>query len=386
MAAPASPMIVLAYDGTGDFGPETPGTTTAGWQEAVNACVERKRDLYVKGGWGGETAIYHVADTIRIPATQDFRIEGGVYVVNWVGPEDKDLLVVDSGMDCHFTFGILVYGGMGAALRVRPEQPVPIDKFAVFVDSEIRASSIADPRPFERGERKGGAGVAFDTSKAAIVHNEFVFTAVLNFATCIEMPDSGRDFAYNRVQCLHLHTNADNSVLLNLGERSRQNSVRLGIGVDQGATGVRGVAIAGANNVLDVTTRGGFPEHNSLVFEEPAAGNQVNVVLPMGVANPLPLLMDKAATPTNQITWTGGPAPICRVEAAAGAFTYTQRLWPAAVRVMGGEVSSLALVRGADRVDYGPSGAREILMSVGDRLEIESKAAPSLEIVPLKVR
>jgi len=383
---PSLPMVVLAHDGTGDFGPETANTRTAGWQEAINSCVERKRDLYVKGGWGGETAIYNVSDTIHIPATQDFRIDGGAYVVNWTGPQDRDLLVVDSGMDCHFTLGILVYGGLGAALRIRPANPVPIDKFAVFTDSEIRTSSIADPRPFQRGERKGGAGVIFDTSRAPIVHADFYFTAVLNFATCIEASATGSAFAFNRIECVHLHTNADNSTLLKLGNQGKQDTFRIGIGVDQGATGVKGVDLFGSDNTLEITTRGGFPKSSEIIFEGPARGNQVNIIHGRDPFDPFDILTDRAGTPTNQITWTGAPARIRTVKADAGEYLYTQRLYPATVRISGGTVSGITLVRGTDSVDYGPAKTREILMSVGDQLKVRSKVPPTLEIVPLKVR
>jgi hypothetical protein len=381
-----SPQVILAYDNTGDFGPQMPGTKTAGWQEAINYCVEHARDLYVKGGWGGRTAIYHVADTIRIPATQDFRIDGGVYVVNWIGPAEKDLLVVDSGMDCHYTFGILVYGGLGAALRIKPENPVPIDKFAVFVDSEIRASSIADPHPFQRGERKGGAGVVFDTTKAQIAHCDFYLTAVLNFATCIETPGAGGDFAHNRITCMHLHTNADKSTLLRLGAKSVQNTIKLGIGVDQGATEVKGVDVFGANNALELTTRGGFPRGNDLIFEQPAAGNQVNLIRGRKPSDPADLVTDRAAVATNQMTWTGAPAPIRTIEVSAGTFVYTQRLYPAVVSVIGGEATALSLVRGDATVEYPPSEPHEITMSVGDQLHIASRRPARLRVIPLKVR
>ncbi|UCH33970.1 MAG: hypothetical protein JSV65_15630 [Armatimonadota bacterium] len=381
-----SPMVVVAHDGTGDFGPDTPGTKTAGWQEAIDYCVEHARDLYVKGGWGGRTAIYHIADTIRLPATQDFRIDGGVYVLNWVGPADKDLLVVDSGMDCHFTFGILVYGGMGAALRVKPEHPVPIDQFAVFTDSEIRASSIADPRPFERGERKGGAGVVFDTSKAPIVHADFYFTAVLNFATCVEMPDADGAFAYNRVTCMHLHTNADRSTLLKLGSKSKQNTLTLTVGVDQGAAEVRGVDIFGVNNAIELKTRGGFPEGNDLIFEEAAEGNQVNIIHGRDRFIPEDFITDKAETPTNQVTWTGAPPPVRIIEAGAGTFEYTQRLYPATVRLTGGKVTNVRLVRGETGVDYEASAPEAIVLSVGDKLIAESNEPSKLEVIPLKAK
>jgi len=386
MSAPSFPTIVLAYDGSGDFGPQTPGTKTAGWQEAINYCVEHARDLYVKGGWGGRGAIYHVSDTIHIPATQDFRIDGGVYVVNWTGAGEKDLLVVDSGMDCHYTFGILVYGGLGAALRIKPQNPVPIDRFTVFVDSEIKVSSIADPHPFQRGERKGGAGVIFDTTHGPIVHSAFEFTAVLNFATCIEAPGSGSTFAFNRLNCMHLHTNADKSTLLRLGGNSSQNALRLGVGVDQGATEVKGAELFGANNALELITRGGFPPGNDLIFEESAEGNQVNIIHSQNPFDAASFVTDKAARPTNQITWTGAPAPMRKIEAAAGTFTYTQRLYPAVVRIVGGRVSNVSLTRGADAIDYGASEEYEITMSVADQIKIVSADPPTLQITPLKVR
>lgn len=383
---PCLPYVLLAWDNAGDFGPATPGTRTAGWQEALDSCVTAKRDLYVKGGWGGRDAIYHVSETIRIPATQDFRIDGGVYVVNWTGPPEKDLLVVDSGMDCHFTFGILVYGGHSAALRVRPEHPVPIDNFAVFVDSEIRASSVADPHPFERGAREGGAGVVFDTEKAAIVHADFQFTAVLNFATCIVTPDSGASFAQNTVACGHLHTNADSSTLLSVGRRTAQNAFDLRIGVDQGATGVAGVRVSGRNNTFELNTRGGFPVGNHLIFEEPAAGNQVNIVHPDAVFDPARFITDRAETPTNQIAWTGGPPPIRAVEATAGEFVYTQRLYPAVLRIVGGNVSMVELLRGGERIEYGPAAERELYLSVGDQVRIVSTEAPKVTVIPMNAR
>ena len=289
-------------------------------------------------------------------------------------------------MDCHFTFGILVYGGLGAALRIKPENPVPIDKFAVFTDSEIRTSSIADPHPFQRGERKGGVGVLFDTSKAPIVHADFYFTAVLNFATCMETPGSGAAFAYNRIECMHLHTNADNSTLLMLGKNSNQNTIRLGIGVDQGATEVKGVDILGSRNSIEVNTRGGFPRGNEAIFEEPAEGNQVNILHGRKSFDPGDIITDNAAAPTNQVTWTGGPAPVRTVNADSGTYRYTQRLYPATVRIIGGQVTEITVRRGADSVSYEPGKTSEILLSVGDELKIVSKAAPTLQIIPLKVK
>jgi hypothetical protein len=145
------------------------------------------------------------------------------------------------------------------------------------------------------------------------------------------------------------------------------------------------VAVSGANNTLDITTRGGFPRANDIIFEEPAAGNQVNLIQGKSIFDPQDFITDRALTPTNQVTATGAPPPIRTVEATKGVFAYTQRLYPAVIQIMGGEVSKIALVRGPDAADYGPS-SREIVMSVGDQLRIESTGAPTLQVIPLKVR
>lgn len=143
--------MLLAWDGTGDFGPETPGTRTSGWQEALDFCAAQARDLYVKGGYGGRRAIYHIETTVRVPPAQDFRFDGGVYVVNFRGPDPTEAaFVIDSAMNCEYHLGIIVYGGMGAGLRVRPERPVPIDGFAVVVETRLQSQGIADPHPFAR--------------------------------------------------------------------------------------------------------------------------------------------------------------------------------------------------------------------------------------------
>ncbi len=379
------PQVVLAYDNTGDFGPQTPGTKTAGWQEALNACVKHGHDLYVKGGFGGQKAVYHISDTIRIPAAQDFRIDGGIYVLNWTGPGDKDMLVVDSSMNCEYHFGILVYGGTAAGMRIKPENPVPIDNFPICIESIIQCQGVADPHPFQPGERQGGTGLIFDGSKAAIVHNEFWFASVLNFRTCIATESA---FSYNRLECPHLHTNSDKGTLCTLSEGSFGNTIRFAIGVDQGAKDVTGVALAGRRNDLSLARRASnapFPRGRSLIFEPTSEGNQVNWI-DHELVDLTESITDRATNPTNQVTWAGPPLPIKKVEATSGNFTYTQRLYPATVRILGGKVTNIAMVRGGTRLDYGKTAEQEILLSVGDELRIESEAAPVLIVKPLKVR
>lgn len=304
---PRSACVLLAWDDTGDFGPQTPGTRTAGWQEALDHCVANAQDLYVKGGWGGRKAIYNISETIHIPATQDFRIDGGVYVLNWTGvPDDpeKDLLVIDSTMNGEYHFGILVYGGAGAAMRIRPEHPVPIDGFSVVIETLIVSQGMADPAPFTRGERKHGTGLAIDGAKGPVTANRFDFIGgILNFNTCIDITGP---FTQNHFSCLHLHTNADNGTLLRAGEGVAQNVMDFTIGVDQGAEDVRGLVFAGRNNILQVNTRGGFPPANDLILEAPARGNRIDILHGRETFNPADFVTDHAAPGANAITGVGG--------------------------------------------------------------------------------
>ncbi len=379
--------VVLAWDASGDFGPQTPGTRTAGWQEAIDHCIAHGRDLYVRGGWGGRRAIYAIHDTIRIPATQDFRIDGGVYVLNWVGPHDrpdKDLMVIDSTMNGEYHFGIFVYGGAGAALRIRPEKPVPIDGFPVFIETEIRSQGIADPHPFTPGERKAGTGLMLDGTKAPITCSRFDFIGgILNFRTCI---DAAGRFSQNHLGCLHLHTNAHNGTLLRLGPECLQNVVRFAIGVDQGATGVTGLQIFGRNNTFEVMTRGGFPRAAEVVFEATARGNRLDILQAGDRFDPLDFVTDRATEPTNQIMWTGGQAPVRTVRVPTGRFVHTQRLYPASVHIAGPDPTSVKLIRDGESLDYSDAPRCAITLGVGDQLALESPGGTKLSIVPLKTR
>jgi len=383
-AAPpgARANVLLAWDGSGDFGPHTPGTRTAGWQEALDHCVAHARDLYVQGGYGGRQAIYHIDTTIAVPPAQDFRIDGGVYVINWRGPDGSaDAFVIDSAMNCDYQLGIIVYGGTGAGLRIRPERPVPIDGFAVVVETQIRSQGIADPHPFTPGERSGGTGLVFDASQANISYSTFYLASVLNFSTCIAVEDSGHVYD-NQIVCEHLHTNAHNSTLARIGRAAHQNQLRFGIGVDQGATGVTGLVLAGSANTLDVAHRpGGFAPGRQLVLAPPAAGNHLALRTD---AAPLDLVTDEADEPTNQFAATGAPLPIRCVVLEPGSDTYTQRLYPASVSLAEGSPSRVILQRGVAALDYGPARGRDILLSVGDRLRVDSPTPCRLRIVPHK--
>lgn len=384
-AAQPRPVVVVALNGSGDFGPQTPGTHTAGWQEAINFCVTHGRDLYVQGGFGGQQ-VYNVLETIHVPPAQDFRIDGGVYVLNWVGSQDSDLMDIDSTMNCEYHFGLMVYGGKKAGLRVHPTGPVPIDHFAVCVETHIEMEGLADPQPFKRGERKEGEGFVLDGTSASIVHSEFRLASVINYHTCIR---SRGAVGYNTITCPHLHTNSDNGTLFAADDRFNANTVAVTLGVDQGAVGVTGFRVAGKKNSLEIKERESsrpIPEGMSLIFEPTAAGNQVNLSAPP-ISDPSRMITDRALAASNQVTWTGDAPPISTITTTKGAvWSYTQRLWPASVVLTGGQITGIAIVRSSRRIPLNPAKTAELVLSVGDTLCINSASAVTVTILPLKVR
>jgi len=379
-----SAEVVLSLDGKGDFGPQTPGTHTAGWQEALNYCVAHGRDLHVQGGYGGQQ-VYNIQDTIHVPPAQDFRIDGGVYVLNWVGRADQDLMDIDSTMNCEYHFGLMVYGGTRAGLRVKPEVPVPVDHFPVCVETHIEMEGLADPQPFIRGERRSGDGLVLDGSKASIVHSEFRLASVINFHTCIR---TIAGVGYNHIVCPHLHTNSDHGTLFSDDDRFHANTLEFTTGVDQGAEDVTGIVLAGKWNRLELEQRESnrpFPPGKSLVLAGTAEGNQVNIVAP-AVVDPAIMVTDAALIPTNQITWAGAPASIQNLRAVRGPFRYVQRLWPATFHISAGKYRRLTLVRGTNRIEYKQRNPEEILLSVGDTITLDVDSSVEITIVPVKVK
>ena len=65
---------------------------------------------------------------------------------------------------------------------------------------------------------------------------------------------------------------------------------------------------------------------------------------------------------------------------------HVQRLFPAVLRIVGGRVTSVALVRGTETVTYPPAPERELVLSVGDTVRITSTDAPRVTAIPIKAR
>lgn len=385
-AASAAPgqvaAVVLAWDGSGDFGPQTPGTKTCGWQEAISYCMTAAHlsDVYVKGG-----GTYNVSETIRFPTTEDFRVFGGDYTMLWTGPADHDMVVIDSIMAGRLDFGNLVYGGTGAALRIKPVYPEPLDGLfgvpPMWTDSQLSVQSIV-----HQGTSAGGTGVVFDVpSGSSCTQNTFQFGSIRDFATCVSSTGSG-GVAFNRFAFGSVRSKFNNSTLFSLSNHFSTCEMTIGMGVDGGATGVKGIDLNGASHlVMDVTTSGGFAPGSDVIFEPSANGNRVNLVCDPSVSDPTTLVTDNSSRVNNRLTWSGGQLPVRTIAVTPGVYTYTQRLCPASVRLIGGTISAVNQVRGGTSVNWGAFRGK-IILGVGDQLQVTSSSAPTLWVTPLKTK
>lgn len=408
--------MTLTWDGTGDFGPHTPGTRTDGWQEALNHCAgllnpcnasevpcEHTRygtvvrgyniELQIQGGGG----VYNLQETLEFPPFQDFQLDGGVYILNWAGNGSSDAVVVDSLMNVHLELGTVVYGGTGAGLRLRPKRPVG-DGFPIITESRISLlNGIADPAPFTAGPRKqGNTGLVFDSTFAPIIDSQINIESVLNFD--VNIADVGtKGTSNNQIHLDHLHTNAVGGTLWRMSSAFNSNWVHTGqTAVDQGASNVSGFVVHGSNNRLEFSPSGCSPAGVCSGFaagvvqlKAEATGNTIAVLADGPTA--AGVVVDEATDPTNLITWNGGAPPAAHVwRAVVGQrlgdlpHRYTQRSFRASVYVThnqsktsGGAALMCSAQRGTQtiypQVDCKLMG--QVVLSPGDSLVIDSQVS-----------
>jgi|GEM_PF-1070047 len=299
----------------GDFGPLTPGTRTAGIQEAVDAATQSFRNLFIAGvqaagrsredflswdpdkGWlpTGEKRWYYTQETIRIPPTQGFRIDACQTLIMYQGSGGA-VLHIDSCMDARYRFGILVQNKRqqheedGAVVLVRPERPVPMDGFAVVTDSTFEFSSLSGGGLFDFDtwsivRKPYGGGLVLDATVAPVLYNRFSVSAILLAERNVYL--TGEKCHNNWLQVLH---NQQSITHLQLGDEHSQpscNRIDMSINANQldGSTGAR---IFGHSNFLTLDIQKASPGRD-IVFEPSARDNIVTVATefqPLGSSNP----------------------------------------------------------------------------------------------------
>ena len=135
-------------DDGGDFGRNTPGTRTGGIQEGFDYAHAHGRDMTIFGGRGGmhegdlsSDNVYTLHETLRVPWSQDFRLDGGNYVMSYTG-QTGDAVVIDSQMSCKYKFGLVVSRYTdGADVRIQPKGSGPVD-FVTMVTTTFEFPAV----------------------------------------------------------------------------------------------------------------------------------------------------------------------------------------------------------------------------------------------------
>ena len=301
-------------DDGGDFGPKTPGTKTGGIQEALHYAHQHHRDVYI---WGGRCGVfkgkpdcggsYELEETLRVPWSQDFRMDGGNYIMNF-SKKTGDAVVIDSQMNCHYKFGLIVSSSSGVGVRIAPQTPGP-DDMAGIQSSVFEFSAVCSR----------GTGIMVDSSHGPIL-NSRIFAEETNSGkramyltgahgitnNSIEVMYNNQYHAVAPCTCLQVGDSNSKSILHN----RFQMSIHAPLGLifdddtqkydmladDKLYENTIGAQIFAQNNHFNLSFYGRKrPPGTDIIFEASARDNTVVVAnLPNGITN-------RAEIPTNRV-------------------------------------------------------------------------------------
>jgi hypothetical protein len=388
LAEPAAPPAALrnpAYivvtpggpaDG-GDFGPATPGTRTSGIQEALNAAKVQRRDLYIAGGAMpgafANGAVYFIQETLRVPWFQDFRLDGGEYVIQYT-PDTGDAVVFDSLMSCHIKLGLIVAQTDGAVIHFKPETKGP-DNFSVITASVFEFNAaVGGGKVFpEVGNRGRGIGLWLDGADGPVLNNRI---SLVEPIACDKAVYATGQVLNNHMQFVFTHLS---NTALDLGSEpgSTFQRNRVSASMDsQGIAGAVGAVIGGENNLFDLDFSPGDKGVN-IRFAANARANRVTALnLPGKIEN-------LAETPTNLVLANAGPGfsvETPAVPASGESLTNRQPFVVEALITEPGEVKAWTLVAAGtgEQSFSGPlHTGQSIRLEPGDSLRLDHGKAPA---------
>ncbi len=362
----------------GDFGPGTAGTHTSGIQEALNAAKEQRRDVYIAGGAMPKAfangAVYFIQETLRVPWFQDFRLDGGEYVIQYV-PQTGDAVVFDSLMSCRIKLGLIVAQTDGAVIHLKPETKGP-DNFAVVTASVFEFNAaVGGGKVFpEVGNKGRGIGLWLDGAAGPILNNRITLVEPI---ACDKAVYATGPVLNNSMQFTFTHLS---NTALDLGSEPGSNFQRNRVSASmdsQGIAGAVGAVIGGENNLFDLDFSPGDKGVN-IRFAANAKANRVTALnLPGKIEN-------LAETPTNLVMANSGPGFSVDTQPVPDSDATLVNRQPFVVEAMfieAGEVKAWSLITSAgtgEQAFAGPVHAGQaIRLEPGDSLRLEYGKAPT---------
>ena len=298
--------VVVTQNGPedgGDFGPNTPGTKTAGIQEAINyalTCQElhrgpeswARKHVYICKGW------YGTQETIKIPwMGEQFILEARDSHISYQGTTGSAILI-DSLMNCQIKLGYVVAGYLqeGAVVHCKPQHPFTHAPRGVMSNSLIEFGAIVGGGNVAPNQNRTTqcVGLLLDASSGPIICNDLMIQEINACDTSLYMrnPADGGGIINNRITLLF--GNICNTTL-QMGEPGTgtisENVLNLN------CSGKVGVRIFGKNNIF--TLNGLHTEPGTAIIFEPESRD--NIIYSM---NPAKGYTNNATVPTNRIITT----------------------------------------------------------------------------------
>jgi hypothetical protein len=312
---PALGYVLVTPDGPrdgGDFGKYTPGTKTAGIQDAIDFAVANHKNVFIAGvqfrkgayrekglvWFNGSEEIpgwYFTDETIHIPAVHGFHIMASRSIIRYLG-KSGDALHIDSCMDCFYQFGLVTARYTdGAVVRLKPENPVPIDRLVGIYDSVFDFSTISGSGVVTIGTRlwrepPKSDGLVLDSSLGGIAYNNIFATAILKNRRGAYL--TGKGVFANWIKVAH---NQQSQTMLQVGDEDsasiRVNRIDMSLS-GNGMPSSTGARIFGNQNQLTLDFAN---NQTDIIFEQSARDNLITALNgPLTVVN-------NAAHPTNRI-------------------------------------------------------------------------------------
>ncbi|HID21267.1 MAG TPA: hypothetical protein EYP14_02570 [Planctomycetaceae bacterium] len=320
------PYVFVTLNGPddgGDFGPHTPGTKTSGLQEALDYAHRHCRDVYIFGGRGGlhqgqsnNCNVYWLDETLRVPWSQDFRLDGGNYLLVYRKPTGY-AVTIDSQMNCRYKFGLIVSQSRDAAVCICPRTAGP-DDFVLITASIFDFSAVVSGHP-------EGTAILIDSRHGPIINSQFFFEEFNAQGVGMHVSDAGGDghpVTTNRIEVMFGNQRhaRDRCIGLRLGDPGSRhivdNKIAMSFHAPQGAHfdtekkryvtaqpyephSALGADIFAQRNLMTFWFSGRRARGQDLVFEPDSRDNTVFAFdLPNGITN-------KARVPSNRVVPCG---------------------------------------------------------------------------------
>ncbi len=367
----------------GDFGPGTPGTKTSGLQEAFDAAKRDRRDLYICGGsWTegvNQPVVYHLHETLRIPWMQDFRVDSGHGVIQYV-PRTGHAVEIDSQMSCFFRLGLIVSNSDGAVVRLNPVTKGP-DRFRVITATEFHINALVGGggawpggEPFnsqlDQNLRRPGIGLWCDGRTGSIDANEISVTEIVGCRQGLFLDGA---VTHNFIRAANIHLCHEHLTAGTVEDgRPRGNDIQAAVN-SEGIPDAVGVRMAGQANRLQLIVRQ-MSDGNDVILEETSADNMIiSPRLPHGITI-------RTASASDRVCSAAMPDTVTPAVPRSREWIRNTMPWPVEVRVIDpGDVQSWS-ERSADGAVCSISGGlfpgQSFLLNPGDAVKLTYHRPP----------